>query len=383
MAAIRPPAKRRRRRFSREVRALLDKACDSFYLAIELYSRPQERGRNPTITLLLAHAFEMLLKAGMRQRGADIWRVNQEETLTFRQCTDFAVTDSEQRFVEHSEGLVIRALILVRNQEQHYLTEVTERALAVLMAWSIGAFGGILQREFQYELSEIVPTRAIPDIVLKEGDIAALATAEIVEVRDIIKEHNRSQAKGEARLRPWAAINRALVDDMTTLGQDVNIIAQTLSIAMQRGTKASEVFSALDAAPIIHKGLPTDVAFRFSPDAELTVRLVASESTATGSIPLSGKAKAEHWHLLPTQVMKKLGITNPKMRALGRFLGFNYDDGDEFVDVVPGGSSPVIRYSNAALAALKDGLSRYDLGDIWEWEKGKRDREDIRKIDGK
>lgn len=378
MAAIRPPARRKRRRFSREVRALLDKACDSFYLAIELYSRPQERGRNPTITLLLAHAFEMLLKAGMRQRGADIWRVNQEETLTFRQCTDFAVTDSEQRFVEHSEGLVIRALILVRNQEQHYLTEVTERALAVLMAWSIGAFGGILQREFQYELSEVVPMRAIPDIVLKEGDVAALATAEIVEVRDTMKEHSRSQAKGEARLRPWAAINRALGDNVLTFGQDTNIITQTLNIAMRKGTKANEVFDALSTAPVIHNSLHADVPFRFSRDAELTVRLVASGSATAGSIPLSGKAKAEHWNLFPKQVAKELGITNPKLRALGRFLSFNYEDGDEFVDVVPGG---VIRYSSDALAALKEGLLNYELSDIWEWSRGKRDRKDVRKID--
>ena len=376
MAEIRPLPKRRRRRFAREVRALLDKSCDSLYLAIELYSRPQERGRNPTVVMLLAHACEMLLKAAMTLRGADIWQRSRQQTLSFRLCVDFAVTDSEQRFVEHTEGLVLRALVLVRNQEQHYLAEVTERALAVLLTWSVGVFGSILRREFQYDLSEVVPVRAVSDIVLQSGDIAALAMADVTDVRELIRGHSRSRSKGEAQIRPWAAINRALSEPTSAYDQDSSAIAETLGIAMRRETEAADVFEALGAAPIVHQGLRNDLVLRFSPDANVAVKLVSSTEQGTDPIPLSGAAKAEHWDQTPGQVAEQLDITNPKLRALGRFIGFDYENGDQYVDIIKG-SVPITRYSDEAVARLKAALEQHDIDRVWAWSRGKLPKTDV------
>ena len=326
--------------------------------------------------MLLAHACEMLLKAAMKLRGAEILRPDGQQTLTFRQCVDFAVTDSERRFVEHTEGLVLRALILVRNQEQHYLAEVTERALAVLLTWSVGVFGGVLQREFQYDLGEVVPVRAVPDIVLQGGDITALAVADVTDARKLIQGHNRSKTKGEAQIRPWAAINRALSGDASAHGQDASAIAETLSIAMRRETEASDVFKALGAAPVVHHELRNDLVLRFSPDANLAVRLVGSAEQGTEAIPLSGKAKAVHWNLAPTQVAERLDISNPKVRALGKFLGFDYVDGDQYVDVIKG-KVPITRYSEEAVIQLKAGLENYDLTKVWKWSRGQIKKEEV------
>jgi hypothetical protein len=47
----------------REARLLLEKACDSLLLSIELFNRPHDRGRVTGTLIQLDHAFEMLLKA--------------------------------------------------------------------------------------------------------------------------------------------------------------------------------------------------------------------------------------------------------------------------------------------------------------------------------
>jgi hypothetical protein len=42
---------------------------ESLLLSIEVFNRPQERGRTATTLILLDHSFEMLLKAGILHRG--------------------------------------------------------------------------------------------------------------------------------------------------------------------------------------------------------------------------------------------------------------------------------------------------------------------------
>lgn len=49
----------------REARLLLDKACDSLVLSIELFNRPSDRGRVSSTLIQFDHGFEMLLKAAI------------------------------------------------------------------------------------------------------------------------------------------------------------------------------------------------------------------------------------------------------------------------------------------------------------------------------
>ena len=55
-------------RVKREVAELRTRAIDSLVLGIELFNRPHERGRVEAVLILLHHAFEMLLKAIIKDR---------------------------------------------------------------------------------------------------------------------------------------------------------------------------------------------------------------------------------------------------------------------------------------------------------------------------
>src|SRR5262245_46939019 len=57
----------------REARLLLEKACDSLLLSIELFNRPHDRGRVSSALILLDHAFEMQPSSGDLQKiGKDL-----------------------------------------------------------------------------------------------------------------------------------------------------------------------------------------------------------------------------------------------------------------------------------------------------------------------
>lgn len=56
----------------REAQMLLEKAGDSLLLGIEKFNCPFERGRVTSVLIALDHAFEMLLKASILQRGGRI-----------------------------------------------------------------------------------------------------------------------------------------------------------------------------------------------------------------------------------------------------------------------------------------------------------------------
>ena len=65
----------------REAKLLLDKACDSLLLGIELFNRPSDRGRVSAVLIHTDHAFEMFLKAAILQRGGKIREKTGKETI--------------------------------------------------------------------------------------------------------------------------------------------------------------------------------------------------------------------------------------------------------------------------------------------------------------
>ena len=67
----------------REAKLLLNKACDSILLGIELFNRPQDRGRVTAVLIQVDHGFEMCLKAAILHRGGQIRDKGANETIGF------------------------------------------------------------------------------------------------------------------------------------------------------------------------------------------------------------------------------------------------------------------------------------------------------------
>src|SRR3954465_4235384 len=93
----------------KESRLLMEKACDSLLLSIELFNRPHERGRGTAVLILLDHAFEMLLKAGIVHRGGRIREKRARETLGFDACVRKALSDGTIKFLSEEQALSLQA----------------------------------------------------------------------------------------------------------------------------------------------------------------------------------------------------------------------------------------------------------------------------------
>ena len=65
----------------REAKLLLEKACDSLVLSIELFNRPHDRGRVSGTLIQLNHGFEMLMKASILHRSGRVREKRAKEAL--------------------------------------------------------------------------------------------------------------------------------------------------------------------------------------------------------------------------------------------------------------------------------------------------------------
>ena len=86
-----------------EVGLLLKQAVESLVLGIEHFNRPSERCRKTTVLLMLDHAFEMLLKAALGQRGVALRKPDTGYALGINECLNKATDDGDVRFLSVDE----------------------------------------------------------------------------------------------------------------------------------------------------------------------------------------------------------------------------------------------------------------------------------------
>ncbi len=108
----------------RETKLLLEKACDSLVLSIELFNRPNDRGRISSTLIQLDHAFEMLLKAALLHRGGRIREKRARETIGFDVCVRRALSDGKHKFVTAEQALVLQTINGLRDAAQHHLLDI-------------------------------------------------------------------------------------------------------------------------------------------------------------------------------------------------------------------------------------------------------------------
>lgn len=74
-----------------EVDLLKSNGVDSIQLAIEMFNKPREGGRQHGVLLFLNHGLELLLKAAILERGGTIWESEDGHTDGYEKCVNKAV----------------------------------------------------------------------------------------------------------------------------------------------------------------------------------------------------------------------------------------------------------------------------------------------------
>ena len=74
----------------RDVAELKSRAIHSLVLGIELFNRPHNDGRSEGVLILLHHAFEMLLKAIIKDKTGNVHAKGEKYSYGFDKCLEVA-----------------------------------------------------------------------------------------------------------------------------------------------------------------------------------------------------------------------------------------------------------------------------------------------------
>ncbi len=344
----------------RETKQLLQKAIDSLVLSVEIFNRPHDRGRVTACLILLDHAFEMLLKAAIRQRGGRIRAPRAKETLGFDACVRVALSTGNVRFLSEEQALLLQSINSLRDAAQHYILDVSEGQLYMQAQAGLTLFRDILNAVFGKELAESLPERVLPLATRLPTDLEALFTSEVEEIRKLLKPGSRKQSLAMARLRPLAILDSAI------RGEKGRLAGADLKRAKERLLKDRDwraAFPGVSSVQMTASGVGPSIDLRLTKKEGTPVHLVPEGTPGASVVAVKRVNELDFYNLGFKQLARHVKLTGPKTLAVIRHLGLQ-DDADCF-KVISIGSQKHKRYSQHAVTKIRKALPGLDLEQVW------------------
>ena len=353
----------------REAKLLLGKACDALVLSIELFNRPQDRGRVTATLIQLDHGFEMLMKAAILNRGGAIReRRAKEMTIGFDACVRRSLSDGKVKYLTEEQVLVLQTINGLRDAAQHHLLDISENQLYLHVQSGVTLFRSLLKSVFNQELVSHMPTRVLPVSTSPPTDLEILFDTEIAEIKKLLKPGRRRKTEAKARLRPLAILDGALRgrkgqpsdSELTQFGDDI------------ASDKAwGDIFQGVAAVELKADGAGLNLSLQITKKKGIPVQLVPEGTPAAAVIGVKRVSDQDYYSLGAKQLAEKVGLTMPKLVAVIDHCRFR--DDPEYYKEFKFGKTRHKRYSRKAIEAVKDVLTEHNLDDIWARRRGLND----------
>lgn len=344
----------------RQARLLFTKGVDSLVLSIEHYNRPWDRGRVDTVLILLDHAFEMLLKAGILHRGGAIRKRREKQTIGFDECLRKALSDGGVKFLKQEQVLQLQALNTLRDAAQHHLVDLSEQHLYLHAQAALTLFRDIVRDVFGQDLKVHLPPRVLPLSTTPPTDLAALFEQEAKEVERLLKPGKRRRVEAAAKLRALAIVDGAMRGERL---QPTDGELRKIGEAIRKGSGWDSVFPGVAAIELTATGAGPSLDLRISKKEGIPVQLVP-EGTPGASVVAVHKVDAlGFYNLGRDQVAKHLELSGPKTTALIQHARIKQDP-DYFRRITIGKAS-FDRYSQKAIERLGEVLKAVDMDKVW------------------
>jgi len=351
----------------REAKLLLEKACDSPVLSIELFNRPNDRGRVSSTLIQLDHAFEMLLKAALLHRGGRIREKRAKETIGFDACVRRALSDGKHKFLTEEQALVLQTINGLRDAAQHHLLDISEGQLYVHIQSGVTLFRDLLKKVFNEDLVTHLPMRVLPVSTSPPTTLATLFESEVEEIKKLLRPGKRRQIEVMARLRPLAILDSTIQGEK---GQPSDADLRRMSKDLLAGKTWVDAFKGASAVEITADGAGPSLSLRLSKKEGIPIQLVAEGTPGASVVAVKRVNELDFYNLGAKQLAEKINTSMPKAIAVVDHLKLRSEP--DCYKEFKIGSLLHKRYSQKALDEITVALTKENIDDIWASRNGKK-----------
>jgi hypothetical protein len=336
---------------------LREKAIASLRRGVTAFNSFDDEGRQTAVMLALQHAFEMVLKAALRERGVEVFDKKSGKSFGYEKCLRLS---AEHLKLSSEQAGLLRAIDALRDEEQHWLAEVNEGLLYLHARGAVTLFDEILAGVFQERLADHLPERVLPISTKPTTDVSILIGEQFGQIRDLLKPGRRRRVEARALARGLLAMEGHVSDTAQVSDRDVNRVLN----GIRSGKDLDQVFPRLTALGTEFSGEGPVLKVHFTKRQGAPVSFIPSddprEAAAVREIDLQKK-----YHLAPFGLADRVGLSRPRATALRRYLGI--DDDPDCLHVFSFSSQKHPRYSDNALRKMEDALdSGIDMEEVWE-----------------
>jgi len=351
----------------REAKLLLEKACDSLVLSIELFNRPHDRGRISATLIQLDHGFEMLMKAAILHRGGSIRDKRAKETIGFDACVRRLLSAATIKCLTEEQALILQTINGLRDAAQHHLLDISEGQLYVHVQSGITLFRDILQGVFGRDLATHLPSRVLPVSTSPPTDLATLFDSEASEIKKLLRPGRRRRIEAVARLRPLAILDATIRGEK---GQPSDSELRRLGRDLLDGKVWADVFPGAAAVEITADGVGPNLSLRLAKKEGIPIQLVPEGTPGASVVAVKRVNELDFYNLGAKQLAKQVALTMPKAVAVVDHLGLR--SRPECYKEIKIGKAVFKRYSQKAIDAIRETLKKESAEQIWAKQKADR-----------
>lgn len=333
-------------KLSQETAALKRKALASLRRAVRAFNDYEDDGRVSTVLLHFQHAFEMLLKAGLVQSKQRVMDPKDGRAIGFDKCINLG---REHLRITDDEAGTLRTIDALRDDEQHWLTTVSEGVLYQHCRAGTTLFEDLLMRIFKESLADYIPRRVLPISSDPPRDIQLLLDDDFTQITQLLAPGKRKRTDARARIRALLALEAHVREDGIVSKKDVDRVER----AVRAGGAREQVFPRLSEIETTLAGEGVEIKVRFVKGDGVPVKYVTpGDNVAAGAIREVDLQKKYHWS--KTELAKRLGLSPTKCKALRWRMGIDGDDDCRHDFMF--GSQTYRQYSDNAYTRMRSAL---------------------------
>jgi hypothetical protein len=343
-----------------EARFLLGKACDSLMLAIELFSRPHDRGWISSMIIMLDHSFKMLMKAAILHREGWIREKCAMETIGFDACVRRSLSAGRIKYLAEEQAIVLQTINGLRDATQHYLLIISEGPRYIHIQSGVTLFRDLLKDIFEQDLTNYIPTRMLPVSTSPPKDLTTLFESEVIEIKKLLILGRRRQVEAMARLRPLSILDAT---SKVEKGQPGDTELRPIGKKISMSSTWTDLFPGVASIEIESDGIGLTPSLRLTKQEGIPSQLVPKGTPGASVVAVKRVNELDFYSLGAKQLAEKTGLMMPKLLAVVEYLGlcFNEDYYKEFRI----GSETHKRYSPKAIEKSKEALKKESADEIW------------------